>query len=57
MQTYLTSILLLITVITWVPNESAADELPADVKERFTQAANRTFKAFDSRQEQTWQAV
>ena len=35
-------------------NASTADEPPAEASERFTQAANRTFKAFDREHEQTW---
>lgn len=55
MPTYPASILLLIATTTWAAIASGADELPTDVKDRFTQAANRTFRAFDSPHERTWQ--
>ncbi len=34
---------------------SGADKVPGEVPERFTQAADRTFKAFASKTEMTWQ--
>ena len=55
MKIYSIAILLFFPALTWVPNASAADPLPAEVNDRFTQAANRTFKAFDRLHEQTWQ--
>jgi 3',5'-cyclic AMP phosphodiesterase CpdA len=53
-QTFLTSILFLVTAATWVANESTADEPSVEVNQRFKQAANRRFKAFDLQHEQTW---
>ena len=55
MQTYSIAILFLVPAVTWVPNASAEDQFPAEVNERFTQATNRTFKAFDPQHEKTWQ--
>ena len=55
MKIYSIAILFLSPALTWVPNASAADPLPAEVNERFTQAANRTFTAFDRQHERTWQ--
>lgn len=55
MRTCLTSIVFFIAATTWVADTSAADETSVEVNERFTQATNRTFKAFDPQHEQTWQ--
>ncbi len=55
MRTCLTSIVFFIAATTWVANTSAAEETFVEVNERFTQATNRTFKAFDPQHEQTWQ--
>ncbi|TWU20316.1 Calcineurin-like phosphoesterase superfamily domain protein [Novipirellula galeiformis] len=54
-QTYLKSILFIVATITLMANATAEDELSSKVEPRFTQAANRTFKAFNPEQEQTWQ--
>lgn len=55
MQTYSIAILFLVSAMTWAPSAAAADPFPLEVNERFTQAADRTFKAFDRQHEQTWQ--
>jgi 3',5'-cyclic AMP phosphodiesterase CpdA len=55
MQTYSIAILFLVSAVTWAPSVSAADQFPLEMNERFTQAADRTFKTFDPQREQTWQ--
>lgn len=55
MRSSLTSIAFLVATTMWLATAPAADEASVEVDERFTQAANRTFKAFDSQHEQTWQ--
>ncbi len=50
-----TSLLIVIIATTLVPSVFALDEIPEEINERFKQAANRTFRAFDSQQERTWQ--
>ena len=55
MQLHSLAIGLLLTATMSVPNASGADEPSPEVNERFTQAANRTFRAFDSKNEQAWQ--
>lgn len=55
MPSYATAIVLLVSAATWMADASAADEPPAEVNSRFTQASNRTFQAFDLPQERKWQ--
>jgi 3',5'-cyclic AMP phosphodiesterase CpdA len=54
MQINLVPILFVVAATTWITNAPAADELAVEGRERFSQAANRTFKGFDADQEQTW---
>lgn len=54
-QKTLTSILLTLTATTWVTNSRADDKPTVQANGRFTQAANRTFTAFDPQREKTWQ--
>lgn len=49
------SVLFVIISTAFVPSVFAVDENPTEVSERFKQAANRTFRAFDSQREHAWQ--
>ncbi|WP_442509268.1 metallophosphoesterase [Novipirellula sp. SH528] len=55
LKTYLTSMLIFFATMALMANVTVADEPASEVNTRFKQAANRTFKAFDPQQEQTWQ--
>ncbi len=54
MRSSLSAILCLLTVTTWAPIASRADDVAVEADERFTQATDRTFKAFDQQVERTW---
>ena len=54
MQIQFTSLLLLVAATMGALNAWGQDKLPVKVNQRFTQAANRTFKAFDAKRERTW---
>ncbi|QDT34806.1 metallophosphoesterase [Thalassoglobus polymorphus] len=55
MRLFFPATLFLIAFPMWMSNASAEDETSVVVDQRFTQAANRTFKAFNSPLEQSWQ--
>lgn len=54
MHSYSFAFLLLTSPFACGPTVSAQDPLPAEANGRFTQAENRTFKAFDPQHEKTW---
>ncbi len=54
MHSYSIAFLLLTSTFACVPTAVAQDRLPDEANGRFTQAENRTFKAFDPQHEKTW---
>jgi len=55
LQTGLSLFLIFVATTSSVANITAEDELASELKARFAQAANRTFKTFDQEREQAWQ--
>ncbi|MEQ9407553.1 MAG: hypothetical protein RIK87_07480 [Fuerstiella sp.] len=54
MKIHCTAVMFLVAIV-WFGTALAGEEPFTQVPERFTQAANRTFQAFDSEHEKTWQ--